>query len=124
MHLSTGIDLIEIERIASAIARHGERFLNRIYTAREIKDCSGRAESLAARFAAKEATSKALSTGFCKIAWDEVEIQREENGAPKLVLYGNAKKIAKEQNLTLWSVSLSHSQENAIAMVVGMGATS
>ena len=120
MRLTTGIDLIEIERISSAIARHGERFLNRIYTAREIKDCSGRTESLAARFAAKEATSKALNTGFGKIAWNDVEIQREESGAPKLVLYGKAKKIAEEKNLNLWSVSLSHSHEFAIAMVVGV----
>ena len=120
MQLRTGIDLIEIDRIASAIARHGERFTNRIYTAREIKDCGGRAESLAARFAAKEATAKALNTGFGEIAWDEIEIQREENGVPKLVLSGKAKKIADEKKLDLWSVSLSHSRENAIAMVVGV----
>ena len=121
MQLSTGIDLIEIERIASAIERHGDRFLNRIFTARELADCNGRAESLAARFAAKEATAKALGTGFGEIAWDEVEIQRAENGAPTLVLYGKAAKLAEKEKLTTWSVSLSHTQSHAIAMVVSIG---
>ncbi|MCP4139774.1 MAG: holo-[acyl-carrier-protein] synthase [Chloroflexi bacterium] len=122
MKLRTGIDLIKIERIATAIARHGERFLNRIFTARELTDCGGRAESLAARFAAKEATAKALSCGFgADLAWDEVEIQRAENGAPTLVLYGKAAKIAEKENITTWSVSLSHSQSHAIAMIVGIG---
>ena len=121
MNLSTGIDIIEISRVASAIERHGERFLNRIYTAQEIKDCGGRVESLAARFSAKEATAKALGTGFGEIGWDEVEIRRGEKGVPKLFLYGKAKKIAEDKNLSQWSVSLSHSRENAIAMVVGTG---
>ncbi len=121
MHLSTGIDLIEIERVASAIERHGDRFLNRIYTARELKDCAGNAESLAARFAAKEATAKALGTGFGKIAWDEVEVQRGESREPILVLHEKAADIAEKKKLTIWSVSLSHSQTHAIAMVVAMG---
>ncbi len=121
MKLTTGIDLIEIDRVQSAIERHGERFLNRIFTARELADCAGRAESLAARFAAKEATAKALGSGFGNIAWDEVEIQRAENGAPTLVLYGKAALLSEEKKLTTWSVSLSHSQSHAIAMVVGMG---
>lgn len=121
MHLRTGIDLIEISRIQSAIERHGTRFLNRIFTAREIADCSGRAESLAARFAAKEAAAKALGSGFGDIAWDEVEIQRGEKGAPILVFHGKAARLAEEQNSETWSVSLSHSKTHAIAMVVGMG---
>jgi len=121
MELTTGIDLIEIERVASAIERHGERFLIRIFTERELNDCAGRAESFAARFAAKEATAKALGCGFGDIAWDEVEIQRAETGAPSLVLYGKAARLAKEKNLETWSVSLSHSQSHAIAMVVGVG---
>ena len=121
MNLTTGIDLIEIDRVASAIERHGERFLNRIFTVREIQDCGGRAESFAARFAAKEATAKALGSGFGDIAWDEVEIQRGEKGAPTLVLHGKAAHLAEKQNFTTWSVSLSHSQSHAIAVVVGMG---
>jgi holo-[acyl-carrier protein] synthase len=121
MKLLTGIDLIEIDRVASAIERHGDRFLNRIFTQRELDDCGGRAESFAARFAAKEATAKALGSGFGDIAWDEVEIQRAENGAPSLVLYGKAAGLAKKNGITTWSVSLSHSKSHAIAMVVGMG---
>ncbi|MBT3321164.1 MAG: holo-ACP synthase [Anaerolineae bacterium] len=121
MNLSTGIDLIEIERVGSAIERHGERFLSRIYTPRELEDCAGNIESLAARFAAKEATAKALKTGFGKIAWDEVEIRRGENREPILILHNKAAAIAEKQNLRIWSVSLSHSQTHAIAMVVGTG---
>ncbi len=120
MTLLTGIDLIEIERVASAIERHGDRFLDRIFTKRELDDCAGRKESLAARFAAKEATAKALGCGFGDIAWDEVEIQRAESGAPNLVLYGKAAKLSIEKNIETWSVSLSHSKSHAIAMVVGI----
>ncbi len=121
MPLATGIDLIEIERIESAIARHGERFLNRIYTERELADCAGRAESLAARFAAKEAAAKALRTGIGEINWREVEIKRAENGAPELHLHGKAKELARNIGVGIWSVSLSHSQSHAIAMVTGIG---
>lgn len=120
MKLTTGIDLIEIERIADAIERHGERFLNRIFTPREIADCGGRAESLAARWAAKEAVAKALGCGIGAVSWQEIEIQREENGAPTLHLYGEAARLAQEKGLETWSVSLSHSQSHAVAMVVGV----
>lgn len=118
MKLSTGIDLIEIERVNSVIERHGERFLNRIFTPRELQDCAGRSESLAARFAAKEAAAKALGCGIGDISWQEVEVQRAENGQPRLHLTGKAKQFAKEQGFVQWSVSLSHSQNHAIAMVV------
>ena len=121
MNLSTGIDLIEIERVADVIARQGERFLQRVYTPRELADCGGRSESLAARWAAKEATAKALGCGIGDVSWQEVEIQRDENGAPSLHLYGEAARKAKEQGLETWSVSLSHSQSHAIALVVAIG---
>ena len=121
MNLSTGIDLIEIERVADVIARQGERFLQRVYTPRELADCGGRSESLAARWAAKEATAKALGCGIGDVSWQEVEIQRDENGAPSLHLYGEAAQKAKEQGLETWSVSLSHSQSHAIALVVAIG---
>ena len=121
MKLSTGIDLIEIERVADVIARQGERFLNRVYTPHELADCGGRSESLAARWAAKEATAKALGCGIGDVGWLEIEIQRDENGAPSLHLYGAAARMAKEQELATWSVSLSHSQSHAIALVVATG---
>lgn len=121
MHLTTGIDLIEIKRISSAIARHGGRFLNRIFTPLEIDQCEGRVESLAARFAAKEAVAKALGCGIGEISWQEIEIRRGEKGAPTLALYGKAARLAEKKKVTTWSVSLSHSQSHAIAMVAGMG---
>jgi holo-[acyl-carrier protein] synthase len=118
MLLKTGIDIIEIERIQAVLDRHGERFLKRVFTELEVFECRGRAEALAVRFAAKEAASKALGTGIGPIAWREVETLHKWSGEPYLVLHGAAEKFAKELGLTVWGVSLSHSRENAIAVVV------
>ena len=120
MILKSGIDIIEIPRIQAALERHGERFLKRVFTELEVFECRGRAEALAVRFAAKEATSKALGTGIGPIAWKEVETLHKWSGEPYLVLYGAAERIAKERGLVVWSVSLSHSRENAIAVVVAI----
>lgn len=122
MKLSTGIDLIEIQRVADVTERQGERFLQRVYTPRELADCGGRNESLAARWAAKEATAKALGCGIGDVGFQEIEVRREESGAPSLHLYGAAARMAAAQDLTTWSISLSHSQSHAIAMVVAIGA--
>lgn len=121
MILRTGIDLIEIARIRAAIVRHGERFSRRIFTPAELAYCAGRAESLAARFAAKEAVSKALGTGIGPVSWQEIEIRGGEYEAPAIILHERAERIAKELWLTTWSVSLSHSETHAIALVVAMG---
>jgi holo-[acyl-carrier protein] synthase len=121
MKIANGIDLVEIARVQSAVERHGERFLARIFTAQERTDCGGRAESMAARWAAKEAAAKALGCGLGEVAWDEIEITRSENGAPGLVLHGKAQARAQTLGLIHWSVSLSHSQSHAIAMVVALG---
>jgi holo-[acyl-carrier protein] synthase len=121
MLLKTGIDLIEIPRIQAALDRHGERFLKRVFTDLEIFECRGRAEALAVRFAAKEATSKALGTGIGPIAWREVETLHKWSGEPYLVLHGSAERIAKELGLTTWAVSLSHGREMATAVVVAIG---
>ncbi len=121
MLLFSGIDMVEIARIQSAVARHGERFLSRIYTARERADCANRAESLAARFAAKEAAAKALGVGFGSIAWDEIEIRSDAQGAPQLHFLGRAKTLVEERKIEIWSLSLSHTRSHAIAMVVGIG---
>ena len=118
MILKTGIDLIEISRIRKAVERHGDRFLQRVYTAAEIAECNGRAEALAVRFAAKEATVKALGTGIGPVSWCEVETLHKRSGEPYLVLHGRAKTIAKFLRLKTWAVSLSHSQEMATAVVV------
>jgi holo-[acyl-carrier protein] synthase len=119
--LATGIDLLEIERLRDAIATHGERFLQRVFTSRELKANVKRVESLAGRFAAKEAVAKALGCGIGDVGWKEIEILRTESGAPQLVLHGAAEKMAKEQGLTVWSLSLSHSQSHAVAVAVAFG---
>lgn len=118
MILKTGIDIIEITRIQAVLDRHGDRFLKRVFTDLEIFECRGRAEALAVHFAAKEAASKALGTGIGPIAWHEVETLQKWSGEPYLVLHGVAERIAEERGLAVWAVSLSHSHENAIAVVV------
>lgn len=114
----TGIDLIEVERIRSAVEQHGERFLQRVYTPDEIEQFRDNYTSLAARWAAKEAVAKALGTGIGDVEWVEIEVLRGEHREPVLRLLGNAKRIAQEKKITEWSISLSHTHEHAIAMVV------
>jgi holo-[acyl-carrier protein] synthase len=121
MNLSIGVDLIEIERIRLAVERHGNRFVNRIFTKGEQLACGGNAASLAARFAAKEAAAKALRCGIGEVGWGEIEIAGDENRAPYLMLHGIAKKRSQELGLHQWSVSLSHTHEHALAFVVAMG---
>lgn len=117
MKIATGIDMIEIARVQAAITRHGQRFLQRIYTPRELDDCGGRIESLAARFAAKEAAAKALGCGIGEISWLEIEVRREANGQPTLMLSGAAEARARER-YSNWSVSLSHTRQQAVASVI------
>jgi holo-[acyl-carrier protein] synthase len=121
MKLATGVDLLEIERLRGAIETHGQKFLHRIFTMQELDANQKKIESLAGRFAAKEAVAKALGCGIGDVAWKEIEILRAESGAPQLVLHGAAERLAREQGLTTWSLSLSHSQSHAVAMVVAMG---
>ena len=115
--LAVGVDLIEVNRIAASLEKYGQRFLDRIFTVREQEYCDGRAESLAARFAAKEAVAKAMGTGIGDISWQDIEIINEDNGRPTLVLHGAALAMAQGIGLERWSVSLSHTQTHAIAMV-------
>lgn len=121
MKLATGVDLIEISRIEEVIARHGKHYLERIYTAAELEYCGKRAESLAGRFAAKEAVVKALGCGIGDVTWKEIEILGDEQNAPTLTLRGMAEQKAKEHGLVTWSVSISHSQSHCVAFVVAMG---
>ena len=121
MKLTAGVDLIEIERIAEAIGRHGERFVQRVFTEGERRECNGRFASLAARFAAKEAVAKALGCGIGDVTWLEIEVVGDENNAPHLALHGAGKALAEKLGLGQWSLSLSHTHEHAIAFVVAMG---
>ncbi|HMN30420.1 MAG TPA: holo-ACP synthase [Caldilineaceae bacterium] len=122
--LRTGVDLIEIERIRAAIERYGDHLLRRLYSEAEMAVCGGRLESLAARFAGKEAGAKALGTGIWRhgIGWRDIEITRDTaSGAPLLHLHGAAQERASELGLRQWSISLSHDREHAIALAVGLG---
>lgn len=116
--LSTGVDIIEIGRIAQILERYGERFLRRIYTAGELEYCQGRPSKLASRFAAKEATMKALGTGVRGVGWKDIEVTRAPSGAPSILLHGRAKSRAKRLGVVEISVSMSDSRDNAVAFVV------
>ena len=118
-----GIDLIEIPRFERALARYGPRLLGRVFTPAEVHYCRGRTAELAARFAAKEAVSKALGVGMRMlapdgIAWQEAEILGDGRGKPFVWLYGRAAARANELGIVEWAVSLSHTRDNAIALVV------
>ena len=119
--LSVGVDIIEIERIARALERWGERFLRHVYTPAEVAFCRGRVPELAARFAAKEAVSKALGTGLNGIYWTEIEVLPDHLGKPLIRLHGRAAARAGALGLSEFAVSLSHSNEYAVAMVVATG---
>lgn len=120
MNIYSGVDLIEISRIAESIENFNNRFLNKIYTTEEQEICKKNIPSLAARFAAKEAVSKALKTGIGLIQWTDIEILKDQTGAPTLYLHNNAKIKADELNIKNWSISLSHSKKHAIAMVTAL----
>lgn len=119
--ITTGVDLMEIDRMAAVIERHGDRFLTRIFTPKELALFRNRIGSLAARFAAKEAVSKALCTGIGEVAWVHIEILSGPNKEPVLLLHEKAKQVAEEKGYHTWSISLSHTHEHAVAMVVAMG---
>lgn len=121
MKLASGVDLIDIVRIREAVDRHGERFLARVYTEAEQRDCNGRISSLAVRFAAKEAAAKALGCGIGDVSWLDIEIRSDEKKAPYLILHGEAERLAKQLGLLNWSVSLSHTEGQAIAFVAATG---
>ena len=122
MVLGLGTDLIETNRVQESISRHGERFLERIFTSGEIEYClrkKNSAESFAARFAAKEAGAKALGTGISRgVSWKEFEVRREASGRPTLHLSGRARELAEAMGVKRMQVSLTHSREFAMAVVV------
>jgi holo-[acyl-carrier protein] synthase len=109
-----GVDVIEIDRIKEAVKRHGDNFLNKIFTERELSYCRNRKKlkypELAVRFAAKEAYSKAIGTGMRGIRWKEIEVVNNNRGKPHIALSG---KISADVHL-----SLSHSSNYAVASLV------
>lgn len=121
--LASGVDLIEIARVERLVERYGDRFLHRVFTQLEIAYSRRRPAELAARFAAKEAVSKALGVGMRMMApagilWQEAEIVGDHRGKPLIRLHGRAAERATELGLSDWSVSLSHTDRLAIAFVV------
>jgi holo-[acyl-carrier protein] synthase len=121
--LAVGVDLVEIERIGRAVERWGDRFLQRVYTRAEVAHCRGRVPELAVRFAAKEAVSKALGVGIWwrgGIGWTDVEIRPDRLGKPEVILCGRAAERAQALGLEVWAISLSHSEQQAIAVAVAM----
>jgi holo-[acyl-carrier protein] synthase len=125
MVIGVGTDLMEIARIQQSIARFGDRFLVRVFTPREIAYCQRKknaAESFAARFAAKEAGAKALGTGISHgVGWLELEVTRAPSGKPSLELAGRAAEWAKKLGVVRTSLSLTHSRDVALAVVVMEG---
>ena len=123
MVLGLGTDLMETRRVQESIDRYGDRFLERIFTPEEIAYCQRKrknaAESFAARFAAKEAGAKALGTGISRgVGWKEFEVRRETSGRPTLHLSGRAAELAEAMGVRRIQLSLTHSRELALAVVV------
>jgi holo-[acyl-carrier protein] synthase len=122
MIVGTGIDIAEVPRIRHAIERFGGRFLQRIYTAGEIRYCDSKAnrvERFAARFAAKEAAMKALGTGWNHgVRWRDCEVVRLPGGRPTMTFHGKAGALAARLGVKNAALSISHTAEQAIAQVI------
>ncbi len=126
MILGLGTDITEVHRIQASLDRYGQPFLDRIYTPGEIAYCQARkktaAQSYAARFAAKEAAAKALGTGISRgVTWRELEVVRNRGEAPQILLHGRAAEIAQKLGITRLTLSLTHTNALAMAVVVAEG---
>jgi holo-[acyl-carrier protein] synthase len=118
MSYRVGIDLVSVEGVAESVRAHGDRYLERIYTERELDDCQGDHERLAARFAAKEAAIKTLRPGDEAVPWSEIEVVRDPSGWVELSLSGRAAALATEACVVGFAVSLSHEAGLASAVVI------
>ncbi len=115
--------MVECSRLQEVIGRHGQRFLERVFTPAELAYCVGRKreiEHLAGRFAAKEAVLKVLGTGWRDgIKWTDIEVRNEPSGQPRVNLSGLCEQIAREQGLQKILISISHIETHAIASAIG-----
>jgi holo-[acyl-carrier protein] synthase len=122
MIIGTGVDLVEIERLRKVIERLKDRFVFRVFTPGEQAFCNAHRDPIphyAVRFAAKEALFKALGTGWAKgVTWLDVEVQRERQDAPTMILQGEAQRLSAAMGAQKVHLSLSHSDQWAIAMVI------
>ena len=121
MILRSGIDTIEISRLAEIKPAIRERFILRVFTAKERHQARDRNDVLSGLFAAKEAVSKALGTGIGYVSWQDIEILHLPTGQPTVLLHGNGQIVAEKLGLTNWSVSISHDRNKAIALAVAAG---
>jgi holo-[acyl-carrier protein] synthase len=118
MSLSVGIDLVRTDEVRASLATHGERYLRRIYTEFEQRECGSDAGALAARFAAKEATMKALGWGDEPLAWQAVSVGRDAFGRPCICLSGTAAEVAERRGVRRLDVSLTPGRAVAVAVVL------
>ncbi|HYJ04680.1 MAG TPA: holo-ACP synthase [Chthoniobacterales bacterium] len=120
--LGIGVDLVENARIQHSLDRFGERFLNRVFTPGEIEYSQSMkypARHFAARFAAKEAVSKAFGTGIGKaMGWKDIDVRRKASGEPFVILEGGAKELAEKRGVSAVWITLSHTENHAMAMIV------
>ena len=120
--IGIGVDLVECARIQHSLDRFGDRFLRRVFTDGEIEYATSMkfpARHLAARFAAKEAVSKAFGTGIGKsMGWRDIDVRKKPSGEPFLVFSGGAESLAKERSITNSLITLSHTDHHAMAMIV------
>jgi holo-[acyl-carrier protein] synthase len=123
--LGTGVDIVETARIQDSLEKFGERFLNRCFWPEEVAYCNSMkfpALHFAARFAAKEAISKAFGTGIGHhLGWKDMEIRKRESGKPYTVLHGKGEELAQTRGVIEVLVSLSHSKDYAVAQAVIVG---
>jgi holo-[acyl-carrier protein] synthase len=124
--LGLGTDIVEIVRIGEMIERHGELFLERVYTEKEVAYCQKRASSyqhFAGRWAAKEAVLKALGTGWAKgISWRDIEVVTLPSGQPRVLVHGAVQELSEQAGITGYLLSISHCRSHATATAVALGA--
>jgi holo-[acyl-carrier protein] synthase len=120
--IGLGIDMMEVVRIEHSLERFGERFMKRVFTEGEVAYCQSMkfpARHFAARFAAKEALSKAFGTGIGKaMGWRDIDVRKKESGEPFVVLSGGAESLAEQRGIRSVLISLSHTDHHAVAVIV------
>lgn len=125
MIVGLGTDIVEIVRIGRMIERHGETFLNRVYTEEEIRYCQRRKElyqHFAARWAAKESVMKTLGTGFVRgVGWQDIEVCVKKSGQPTIEIHGGAREFAKQLKIDDILITMSHCRAYATATAVAIG---
>jgi holo-[acyl-carrier protein] synthase len=118
MLLAVGVDLVDAGDVEEAIRVHGHRYLDRVYSREELLDCHGDPVLLAARFAVKEATIKALDCSDEPLPWRDIALQRDTNGRLSVALSGSAAELARRRDVRMLSVSISHTSKLAGAVVL------